>query len=154
MRKGLCCQSGVVVVLVLAVMVAVVVADRYKQQQQQQQQGKCTPTETDPDGDCIIGVSGQDYPSLAAVPSHLSFTCPPSLPGIFADVETACQVYHMCLADGTMHSFLCPNGTMFHQEYFVCDLWFNVDCERAPDFYSLNQYIYRDPEPKDNKYDK
>ena len=25
-------------------------------------------------------------------------------------------------------SFLCPNGTIFNQEYFTCDWWFNVDC--------------------------
>ena len=25
-------------------------------------------------------------------------------------------------------SFLCPNGTLFQQEYLVCDWWFNVDC--------------------------
>ncbi|KAK3872038.1 hypothetical protein Pcinc_022857 [Petrolisthes cinctipes] len=112
MRKGLCCQSGVVLV-VLAVMVAVVVADRYKQQQQKQkqQQGKCTPTENDPDGDCIFGVSGTDYPSLATIPPHLSFTCPPSLPGIFADVETACQAYHMCLADVCLKFISLIGGT-------------------------------------------
>ena len=28
-------------------------------------------------------------------------------------------------------SFLCPNGTLFNQEVFVCDWWFNVDCEAA-----------------------
>ena len=29
------------------------------------------------------------------------------------------------------YSFLCPNGTIFNQEYFICDWWFNVDCAEA-----------------------
>ena len=23
---------------------------------------------------------------------------------------------------------LCPNGTLYNQQYFICDWWFNVDC--------------------------
>ena len=53
----------------------------------------------------------------------------------------------------TRYSFLCPNGTLFNQQYFICDWWFNVDCSQvlvlqlslkdqddlqAEDFYSLN----------------
>ena len=26
------------------------------------------------------------------------------------------------------YDFLCPNGTLFNQQYFICDWWFNVDC--------------------------
>ena len=43
----------------------------------------------------------------------------------------------MCLSDpvdpATLYpvSFLCPNGTLFSQEVFVCDWWFNVDCGAA-----------------------
>ena len=29
------------------------------------------------------------------------------------------------------YSFLCPNGTLFNQEYFICDWWFNVDCAES-----------------------
>ena len=28
----------------------------------------------------------------------------------------------------TKYSLLCPNGTLFNQQYFICDWWFNVDC--------------------------
>lgn len=51
----------------------------------------------------------------------------------------------MCQRKGEIDSFLCPNGTLFHQEYFICDLWFNVDCGRAEDFYHLNNDIYKKP---------
>ena len=30
-----------------------------------------------------------------------------------------------------VYSFLCPNGTIFNQEYFICDWWFNVDCAES-----------------------
>ena len=33
-------------------------------------------------------------------------------------------------------SFLCPNGTLFNQRLFVCDWWFNVDCEGSTDLYT------------------
>ena len=36
----------------------------------------------------------------------------------------------------TKYSFLCPNGTIFNQEYFICDWWFNVDCSKAEDLAS------------------
>ncbi len=58
-----------------------------------------------------------------------------SIPGYYADSEAECQAFHICSADGqgglTKYSFLCPNGTIFNQEYFICDWWFNVDCSKA-----------------------
>ena len=38
-------------------------------------------------------------------------------------------------------SFLCPNGTIFNQNYFICDWWFNFDCSEAEGLYSLNDKI-------------
>ena len=55
--------------------------------------------------------------------------------GYYADPEAECQAFHICTADGqgglAKYSFLCPNGTIFNQEYFICDWWFNVDCSKA-----------------------
>jgi len=51
-------------------------------------------------------------------------------------------VFHICTADGAgglaQYSFLCPNGTVFNQNYFICDWWFNFDCAEAEGLYSLN----------------
>ena len=41
----------------------------------------------------------------------------------------------------TLYSFLCPNGTLFNQQYFVCDWWFNVDCANTARFYALNDEL-------------
>ena len=59
------------------------------------------------------------------------------------------KVFHMCQPNGNSDSFLCPNGTVFNQQYFICDWWYNVDCAANPSFYALNEFIYQDqPEGK------
>ena len=67
------------------------------------------------------------------------------LPGYYADPEAECQAFHICTADGAgglaQYSFLCPNGTLFNQNYFICDWWFNFDCATAEELYSLNDEI-------------
>ena len=66
-------------------------------------------------------------------------------PGYYADPEAECQVFHICTADGqgglAKYSFLCPNGTIFNQNYFICDWWFNFDCGDAESLYSINDEI-------------
>merc|ERR1719500_577252 len=93
----------------------------------------------------IPGVPGDDYPIFAEVP-ETSFLCDGQVDGgYYADPEAECQAFHICAGDGTggltKYSFLCPNGTLFQQQYFVCDWWFNVDCSTAEDFWSLNEEI-------------
>merc|ERR1712123_133009 len=92
--------------------------------------------------EAIPGVPGDDYPIFAEVP-ETSFLCDGQVDGgYYADPEAECQAFHICAGDGTggftKYSFLCPNGTLFQQQYFVCDWWFNVDCSLAESLYSLN----------------
>merc|ERR1719474_2467460 len=93
----------------------------------------------------IPGIPGDDYPIFAEVP-ETSFLCDGQVDGgYYADPEAECQAFHICANDGngglTKYSFLCPNGTIFQQQYFVCDWWFNVDCSLAEQFYSLNDEV-------------
>merc|ERR1712106_891382 len=79
----------------------------------------------------IPGVPGEDYPIYAEVPES-GFVCDGQVDGgYYADPEAECQVFHICTADGAgglaKYSFLCPNGTLFNQNYFICDWWFNFD---------------------------
>ena len=95
--------------------------------------------------DTIPGTSGADYP-IYAVPPETSFTCDGQVDGgYYGDPEAECQAFHICSNDGnsglSKFSFLCPNGTLFQQQYFVCDWWFNVDCSTTEDFYGLNDEI-------------
>ena len=90
----------------------------------------------------IPGVPGEDYPIYAEVPES-GFSCEGQVDGgYYADPEAECQAFHICTADGAgglaQYSFLCPNGTLFNQNYFICDWWFNFDCSTAEDLYSLN----------------
>ena len=78
------------------------------------------------------------------------FLCPL---GYYADPEADCQAFHICTADGqgslAKYSFLCPNGTIFNQNYFICDWWFNFDCAEAEDLYSINEDIAAEREAID-----
>merc|ERR1711892_1627401 len=93
----------------------------------------------------IPGVPGEDYPIYDEVPES-GFVCDGQVDGgYYADPEAECQAFHICTADGAgglaKYSFLCPNGTLFNQNYFICDWWFNFDCSTAEDLYSLNDEI-------------
>ncbi|KAF2357468.1 Chitin binding domain [Trinorchestia longiramus] len=93
------------------------------------------------------GVPGEDFPVLSEVPDT-GFQCgDQAVSGYYADddSEARCQVFHICqLRESGLvqqDSFLCPNGTVFNQQYLVCDWWFNFDCSQAKDFYSVNELI-------------
>merc|ERR1712130_422565 len=80
-------------------------------------------------------MGGIDYPIFSSIiQSH--FSCKGTVNGeYYADVETQCQMFHVCshLANGLAQrfSFLCPNGTMFHQQLKICHWWFFVDCDSS-----------------------
>ncbi|CAB0020578.1 unnamed protein product [Nesidiocoris tenuis] len=87
----------------------------------------------------VPGRAGIDYPLFRSVPPT-NFHCGsvPYAPGIYANVETGCQAYHICHDGREGHqgaSFLCPNGTLFNQHEFACDWWYNVNCADATRLY-------------------
>ncbi|KAL1419053.1 hypothetical protein MTO96_005170 [Rhipicephalus appendiculatus] len=65
------------------------------------------------------------------------------------------QVFHSCDNNNRQKSFLCPNGTIFKQELFTCDWWYNVDCDSSANFFHLNAEMYttRRPKPRDSQDD-
>ncbi|XP_055529041.1 uncharacterized protein LOC129721025 [Wyeomyia smithii] len=95
------------------------------------------------DGDysAIPGDAGKDYPIYPEIP-NTSFDCNQQrFPGYYADVETQCQVFHICALNRT-YNFLCPNGTIFSQEHLVCVWWNQFDCTTAPGLYDENADLY------------
>merc|ERR1719381_424419 len=93
----------------------------------------------------IPGIPGEDYPIYAEVPDT-GFTCDGLVEGgYYADPAAECQAFHICASDGagglTTYSVLCPNGTIFNQNVFICDWWFNFDCSEAEGLYRLNDEI-------------
>ncbi|XP_066980493.1 uncharacterized protein [Macrobrachium rosenbergii] len=103
-------------------------------------QSPCPQSEYDPDGDCIRGEGFKDYPKFEYI-QETGFTCADKVPGLYADEEAGCQVWHYCLKDGRKYSFICPIGTVFHQRVFTCDWWYNVDCSQTKEFYRLNEKL-------------
>ena len=72
------------------------------------------------------------------------------LAGYYADPSppSHCQIFHVCSSppSTTIFSFLCPNGTLFNQAYFICDWWFNVDCQQAEQLYAKNKEVKEEQE--------
>ncbi|XP_064090186.1 uncharacterized protein LOC135204109 isoform X2 [Macrobrachium nipponense] len=63
------------------------------------------------------------------------------LPGIYADVQLGCKVFHLCLPaamGNTLTSFMCPNMTLFDQSIMQCNYWYYVNCENSPKNYDAN----------------
>merc|ERR1711892_1658778 len=99
----------------------------------------------------IPGVPGQDYPILSSIPKT-SFSCEGKvLGGYYADPAADCQVFHVCSRPRVFHSFLCPNGTIFHQTYLTCDFWYNSDCAEAESLYGVNDQIQAERELIDSR---
>ncbi|EDO63488.1 AGAP010302-PA, partial [Anopheles gambiae str. PEST] len=82
----------------------------------------------------LVGRPGIDFPVLTHIPNTV-FDCKNHGNGYFADLETRCQVFHIC-DDGKKISFLCPNGTIFRQLDLICDWWFKVDCASTPNHFA------------------
>ena len=71
--------------------------------------------------------------------------------GFYADPAADCQVFHVCSRPRGFHSFLCPNGTIFHQTYLTCDFWYNSDCSEAESQYGINNQIQAEREQIDSQ---
>ncbi|XP_044262518.1 probable serine/threonine-protein kinase nek3 isoform X2 [Tribolium madens] len=81
----------------------------------------------------VTGKPGVDFPVLSHIP-RTTFSCRDVDSGYYADLETDCQVFHIC-EEGKKISFLCPNGTIFQQSELICEWWFKVNCTDSPNFY-------------------
>ncbi|XP_053698465.1 mucin-5AC [Sabethes cyaneus] len=100
----------------------------------------------------IVSNDGQFLPgprySLDNMPKT-SFSCRDKiLGGYYADSETQCQMFHVCVKVAGIgvqdFRFLCPNGTAFDQEAQICADWGDVDCEAATLYYGSNNFdLYR-----------
>ncbi|XP_043225854.1 uncharacterized protein LOC122383460 [Amphibalanus amphitrite] len=85
-----------------------------------------TATSTPAGRDNVPGRPGRDYPTFSK-PPVTGFSCRGKVPGMYADFETRCQVWHFCHENGH-HRFLCVAGTVFSPISRTCDWWYNVDC--------------------------
>ncbi|XP_050355233.1 uncharacterized protein LOC126776626 [Nymphalis io] len=112
------------------------------------------PADSQPDLDVVehlgvIGKVGVDFPALPNIPIT-GFNCKNVPTGYYADLETDCQVFHICDTSRKI-SFLCPNGTIFSQSHLICDWWFKVDCASAPALYESSVEYYSNEQKKSQR---
>ncbi|XP_026472049.1 homeobox protein 2-like [Ctenocephalides felis] len=103
-------------------------------------------------GGCVMTqfLNNRPYPtySLENMPDT-GFTCRDKiLGGYYADSETQCQMFHVCVKVAGVgvqdFRFLCPNGTAFDQDAQICADWGDVDCEATTLYYSSDNFdLYR-----------
>ncbi|CAF4840665.1 unnamed protein product [Pieris macdunnoughi] len=115
------------------------------------------PSHSQPDLDIVehqgvIGKAGIDFPALPNIP-NTGFNCKNVPTGYYADLETDCQVFHICDTSRKI-SFLCPNGTIFSQSHLICDWWFKVDCASSPALYESSVEYYSNEQKKSQKVTK
>uniref|UniRef100_A0A182P7C5 Chitin-binding type-2 domain-containing protein n=1 Tax=Anopheles epiroticus TaxID=199890 RepID=A0A182P7C5_9DIPT len=79
--------------------------------------------------------------------ARTSFSCTGRAAGYYADVETGCQIYHMCDGLGRQFSYACPNTTLFQQRMLICDHWYMVNCSKAESNYAANLLIGQRDKP-------
>ncbi|CAG0881698.1 unnamed protein product [Darwinula stevensoni] len=102
--------------------------------------------------DSVPGEPGVDYPIFSYQNKpETGFSCNGRVTGgYYADVQARCQVFWVCAPDPLQGlrpvAFLCPNGTIYNQQAFTCDWWFNVECQSSEGFYGLNDEIGKVPE--------
>ncbi|CAL1271146.1 unnamed protein product [Larinioides sclopetarius] len=86
------------------------------------------------------GIPGKDFPDYCDIPKT-SFTCKNKLvPGIYADTEAECQVFHTCWPH-RIDSYLCPIGTTFNQALLTCDFWHESDCSSSPLLFDQSPFV-------------
>ncbi|XP_028154162.2 mucin-4-like isoform X1 [Diabrotica virgifera virgifera] len=81
----------------------------------------------------VEGTPGVDFPVYSHIP-RTTFSCKGLESGYYADLDTECQVFHICEEEKKI-SFLCPNGTIFQQTDLICEWWFKVNCSTSPYLY-------------------
>ncbi|XP_037796024.1 vegetative cell wall protein gp1-like isoform X2 [Penaeus monodon] len=93
-----------------------------------------------PDVLALLPVSHQ----LTQVPRDVRFSCQNRYPGMYADQDYECQVFHWCLGDERMFSFLCGYGTSFNQRLLTCDYQHLVRCDLADQAYEVNTRVWNE----------
>ncbi|XP_063391629.1 uncharacterized protein LOC134677103 [Cydia fagiglandana] len=68
------------------------------------------------------------HPTLACDTIHTVFSCQGRARGYYADLDTGCQAYHFCWHQRLVATDLCANGTLFNEQFQVCDHFYNVRC--------------------------
>ncbi|XP_043516956.1 uncharacterized protein LOC122532327 [Frieseomelitta varia] len=67
------------------------------------------------------------------------FSCKGKPIGLYADLDYDCRIFHACDDSGKGFPVICPNNTLFDQRERVCSDEEHIDCERASEWFYLNE---------------
>ncbi|CAD1468754.1 unnamed protein product, partial [Heterotrigona itama] len=67
------------------------------------------------------------------------FSCENKPIGLYADLDYDCRIFHACDDAGNGFPVICPNNTLFDQRERVCSDEEHTDCERASEWFYLNE---------------
>lgn len=80
---------------------------------------------------------------LALLLEKSSFTCNGRTTGYYADDSVECQVFYYC-QDNTKHSWICPEGAVFHQVHLICMPPSDENiCQQSQKYHFVNDYLYK-----------
>lgn len=71
------------------------------------------------------------------------FNCQGKNTGYYADEGLGCEVFHYC-QDNARHSWICPEGFLFHQVHLICmpPSHDNI-CTQSSQFHFVNDFLYK-----------
>lgn len=117
----------------------------YQQQQQQQahpQQAKKQLTKAQKER-FEEELEEEEPDHLALLLAKSQFTCNARTTGYYADDTVGCQVFHYC-QENTKHSWICPEGAIFHQVHLICMPPSDENiCEQSAKYHFVNEYLYK-----------
>uniref|UniRef100_A0A1B0A3M0 Chitin-binding type-2 domain-containing protein n=1 Tax=Glossina pallidipes TaxID=7398 RepID=A0A1B0A3M0_GLOPL len=96
---------------------------------------------------CLLSKQSENAIGAYRTFDKTSFSCTGRPAGYYADIETGCQIYHMCDGLGRQFSYSCPNTTLFQQRMLICDHWYMVNCSKAESDYAANLLIGQRDKP-------
>lgn len=121
---------------------------QYHQQQQQQypqghpQQGKKQLSKKQRE-QLEEELEEEEPDHLALLLEKSKFACNDRTTGYYADDTVGCQVFHYC-QENTKHSWICPEGAIFHQVHLICMPPSDENiCEQSAKYHFVNDYLYK-----------
>lgn len=80
--------------------------------------------------------------ALELMLANSKFSCSGKKDGYYADSSVNCQVFHYCVG-GAKHSWMCPEGTVFHQVHLNCVPAAQDICSQSEKYHIVNDYLHK-----------
>ncbi|XP_018899394.1 uncharacterized protein [Bemisia tabaci] len=116
------------------------IADEYQPRRPQGPNGQRNPQSLAEDE---LEEEKEEPDRLTQLLPQSKFNCAGKKTGYYADEGLNCEVFHYC-QDSARHSWICPEGFLFHQVHLICmpPSHDNI-CKQSSQYHFVNEYLYR-----------